>query len=316
MAVLKQMNIIAQRKFFFIFSGVLFFTSIVLFFLWGLKFGIDFTGGALLEVEFASSRPPISELQSSVLPLRLGSVQFSPSGDRILLMRMRDIDEATHQNVLNALAGAKDRAGRDAVLHEKQFSTIGPIIGKELARRSLWALGMVLALIVLYIAWAFRKISKPVSSWKFGVIAVVALFHDVFLPTGAFVILGRLWGVEVDTLFVTAILTILGFSVHDTIVVFDRIRENLKKSSFAVIRTKEGFAGVVNESLNQTIVRSVNTSFVVLLTLVAVFLFGGGSVHYFSLALIVGVIFGTYSSIFIASPLLVEWHNYSLRKGQ
>lgn len=309
------MNIIAQRKFFYIFSGVLFLASIVLFLLWGLKFGIDFTGGALLEVEFASSRPALSELQNRVQALNIGTVQFSPSGDRGLFLRFRDIDEPIHQNLLNTLAGAKDKTERDAALREKQFSTIGPVIGKELAKRSLWALVLVLVLIVLYIAWAFRKISKPVSSWKFGVIAVVALFHDVFLPTGVFVVLGKIWGVEVDTLFVTAILTILGFSVHDTIVVFDRIRENLKKSSFAVVRTKEGFEQVVNESLNQTIVRSVNTSFVVLLTLAAVFLFGGESVRYFSLALMLGVVFGTYSSIFIASPLLVTWHNYSLRKS-
>ncbi|MBU6415074.1 protein translocase subunit SecF [Patescibacteria group bacterium] len=308
------MNIIARRKIFYIFSGTLFLASIILFLLWGLKFGIDFTGGALLEVEFPSSRPPISELQNRIQPLGVGSAQFSPSGDRGLLMRLRDVDEPTHQNLLNALAGVKDKTERDAVVREKQFSTIGPVIGKELAQRSIWALCTVLLLIVLYIAWAFRKISKPVSSWKFGVIAVVALLHDVFLPTGVFVVLGKLWGVEVDTLFVTAILTILGFSVHDTIVVFDRIRENLKKSSFAAVRTKEGFEQVVNESLNQTIVRSVNTSFVVLLTLAAIFLFGGESVRYFSLALMLGVVFGTYSSIFIASPLLVTWHNYSLRK--
>lgn len=309
------MNIVAQRKFFYIFSGALFLISIVLFLLWGLKLGIDFTGGALLEVEFASSRPALSELQNRIQPLGIGSVQFSPSGERGLFLRMRDIDETAHQNLLNVLAGSKDKMGRDIALREKQFSTIGPVIGKELANRSLWALVSVLLLIVLYIAWAFRKISKPVSSWKFGVIAVVALFHDVFLPTGVFVVLGRWWGIEVDTLFVTAILTILGFSVHDTIVVFDRIRENLKKSSFTVVRTKEGFEQVVNESLNQTIVRSVNTSFVVLLTLAAVFLFGGESVRYFSLALMLGVVFGTYSSIFIASPLLVTWHNYSLRKS-
>lgn len=290
--------------------------SIILFLLWGLKFGIDFTGGALLEVEFISSRPTLSELQNRMQSLGVGFAQFNPSGDRGLLVRLRDIDEPTHQNLLNALAGAKNKMERDAALREKQFSTIGPVIGKELAQRSLWALALVLTLIVLYIAWAFRKISKPVSSWKFGVIAVVALFHDVFLPTGVFVVLGKLWGIEVDTLFVTAILTILGFSVHDTIVVFDRIRENLKKSSFAVARTKEGFEQIVNESLNQTIVRSVNTSFVVLLTLAAVFLFGGESVRYFSLALMLGVVFGTYSSIFIASPLLVTWHNHSLRKSQ
>lgn len=309
------MNIIAKRKFFFIFSGVLFVASIILFFMWGLKFGIDFTGGALLEVEFTASRPAIAELENRVLPLGLGSMQFSPSGEHALLIRMRDIDETTHQNILFALAGTKDKTERGKIINEKQFSTIGPVIGKELAQRSLWALVMVLALIVIYIAWAFRKVSKPVSSWKFGVIAVIALLHDVFLPVGAFVLLGHVWGVEVDTLFVTAILTILGFSVHDTIVVFDRIRENLKKASFNAVRTKEGFAEVVNNSLNQTIVRSVNTSLVVLLTLVAVFLFGGESVHYFSLALMLGVVFGTYSSIFIASPLLVEWHNYSLKKG-
>ena len=169
---------------------------------------------------------------------------------------------------------------------------------------------LVLAAIILYIAFAFRRVSRPVSSWFYGFFAIVALFHDIFIPLGVFSLLGHFKGVEIDTLFVTAILTVLGFSVHDTIVVFDRIRENLNLS-----RAKESFEEIVGKSLTQTITRSINTSLTVLIVLVAVFFLGAESTKYFSLALIIGIIAGTYSSIFIASPLLVTWNNFREKRA-
>ncbi|MDP1709551.1 MAG: protein translocase subunit SecF [Candidatus Komeilibacteria bacterium] len=194
------------------------------------------------------------------------------------------------------------------IVVEDQFESIGPTVGKELLRRSIYSILAVLSAIIIYIAWAFRKVSQPVSSWKYGVAAVIALTHDVVIPCGIFAVLGHFWGVEIDILFITALLTMLGFSVHDTIVVFDRTRENLARA-----RHQGSFEETVNQSVNETIRRSINTSMTAFLALLAMYLFGGDSVKYFVLALMMGIIFGTYSSIFIASPLLVVWNNWSHR---
>lgn len=191
---------------------------------------------------------------------------------------------------------------------ERRFDTIGPTIGQELRTKSLIAIALVILLIVSYIAFAFRSVSQPLASWKYGATTVVALIHDVIIPAGFFAVAGRFLGFEVDTLFVTAVLTILGFSVHDTIVVFDRIRENLKRPSF-----RGDFEALVNQSVRETLVRSLNTSLTVILALAAVYFFGGVSTKVFSVTLIVGIVVGTYSSIFIASPLLVTWNNF--RRG-
>jgi preprotein translocase subunit SecF len=188
---------------------------------------------------------------------------------------------------------------------EDRFETVGPSISTELREKTFYAIGVVVIAIILYIAWAFRSVSEPVRSWKFGVSAIGALVHDVIIPTGIFAVLGRFAGVEVDILFVTALLTILGFSVNDTIVTFDRIRENLLK------RKHDSFELIVNDSVNQTITRSINTSVTTLLALLAVYIFGGDTTRTFILTLMIGVVVGTYSSLFLASPLLVEWYKRS-----
>lgn len=278
-----------------------------MFVIFGLKLGIDFTGGSLLEVIFVGERPSLETIHKGLKPLGLGQVILQPTGERGIFIRTKDISEEAHQEILNALAGGEKR---EDALQELRFESIGPTIGKELKQKSVYSIFTVLSLIVAYIAWAFRKVSKPVSSWKYGVVAVIALFHDVFIPVGVFSILGHFWGVEMDTLFITALLTVLGFSVHDTIVVFDRIRENL-----ASAKRGEPFDEVVEKSIHQTFGRSLNTSLTVLLSLLAVFFFGGDSVRYFSLALMIGVVFGTYSSIFIASPLLITWHYFNQKKN-
>ncbi|MBI2055504.1 MAG: protein translocase subunit SecF [Candidatus Sungbacteria bacterium] len=308
------MNIIGHRRIFYALSGLLVLASAVALTVFGLELGIDFTGGSLIEVEFSSARPDMDELAQRVAGLDLGEVRFQPTGERGVIVRLKHVDETTHQEILARLgraSGANDSApdplGLTPIV-ERRFDTIGPTIGRELARKSLLAIVLAILLIVSYIAWAFRRVSQPIASWKYGLVAVAALTHDVAIPTGFFALAGRLFGYEVDTLFITAVLTILGFSVHDTIVVFDRIRENLKNS-----RDRFSFQEVVGQSVSQTMTRSINTSLTVVLALLAVYFFGGESTKVFSLTIIIGIFFGTYSSIFIASPLLVTWHQWNAK---
>ena len=287
------MFIIKHRKIWYAFSLIIVIASLFSMFKFGLKQGIDFTGGALLEVEYAA-KPDALVVKQKIEELSLGSAIVQPSGEKNIIVRMKDITEEQHQKVLSASLSV-GQGGK-----EIRFDSIGPVIGKELKKKSIPAMILVIVMIILYIAFAFRKVSQPVNSFYYGLMAVVALIHDVTLPAGVFAVLGHYYGVEVDTLFVTALLTVLGFSVHDTIVVFDRIRENLRNNG-----NKNNFETVVGASVNQTIGRSINTSLTVILVLLAIFFLGGESTKYFSLALLIGVAIGTYSSIFLASPLLV-----------
>jgi len=287
------MFIIKHRKIWYAFSLLIVIASLFSMFKFGLKQGIDFTGGALLEVEYAA-KPDAFAVKQKIESLSLGSAIVQPSGEKNIIVRMKDLTEEQHQKVLSASLSV-GQGGK-----EIRFDSIGPVIGKELKKKSITAMILVIVMIVLYIAFAFRKVSQPVNSFYYGLMAVVALVHDITLPAGVFAVLGHYYGVEVDTLFVTALLTVLGFSVHDTIVVFDRIRENLRNNG-----NKNDFETVVGASVNQTISRSINTSLTVILVLLAIFFLGGESTKYFSLALLIGVAIGTYSSIFLASPLLV-----------
>ena len=298
------MGIINNRKIWYIISGVIVLASIFSILFFGLKLGIDFTGGSLLEIEYINSatggRPEIPVLQEKINSLGLGNVVLQPSGDNGLLVRSRDLTEEEHQRLLSALGDSVSKETESpSELKEIRFDSIGPVIGQELKQKSWIAITLVVVMIVLYIAFAFRKVSKPVSSFKFGLMAIVALAHDVIIPLGIFAILGKIFSIEIDVLFITAILTILGFSVHDTIVVFDRTRENLKKG------IAKNFEETVGMSVNQTIVRSINTSITVLVVLLTIFFLGGETTKWFALALAIGVAIGTYSSIFLASPLLV-----------
>jgi len=295
---MTNFNLVKNQKYFLSFSGVLIVCGLLAVLIWGLKPGLDFTGGSLLEVSFQEARPDNQVIEQKISSLVEKPVLI-PAGEKDLIIKMKAVDEATHQKILSSL---KELGGGGDKVIEKRFEMIGPTVSAELKTKSFLAIVFVLLAIIFYIAFAFRKVSRPISSWKYGVCAVLALFHDVIIPTGVFAVLGHFLGAEVDTLFVTALLTVLGFSVHDTIVVYDRIRENLLKFP------RETFEEVVNRSVNQTAVRSVNTSLTVLLVLLATFFFGGESVKYFVLTLIIGVVFGTYSSIFIASPLLVIWN--------
>lgn len=314
------MDIIGKRKIFFIFSGILVTFSFLGFLIWGLPLGIDFTGGSLMEVEYSEARPSIADVKEKISDLDLGDVLIQQIGDKGMLLRFKSVSEDTHQEILSRLKenGKAERLaipeGTNVInevlinpgsasgneIQEKRFNSIGPVIGQELKRKTYYAIFIALVIIVGFIAWAFRKISEPVSSWKYGIIAIVALFHDISITVGVFVFLGKFFHSEVNAPFVAALLTVLGYSVNDTIVIFDRIRENLKHHY-------GDFAETVNKSVNQTLVRSVYASLTTLLVLLSLYFFGGETIKDFVLALIIGIIVGTYSSIFLASPLLVVW---------
>ena len=298
-----MINIISKTKYAYIFSIALSILSIVAIFSWGLKFGIDFTGGTLMEVKFENNIPTNQEMEDVLKDLDLKSLTIQPTQNNSILFRYASDGDAINQNVFNKL---KEKYPDSK---ELRVDYANGSVSKELKTKSFWAIFWAVAGILAYIAWAFRKVSRPVASWKYGIGAVIALIHDILITTGFFSILGHFWGVEVGVPFVAALLTILGFSVHDTIVVYDRTRENLLRSS-----SKEAFPEIVNRSLNETLVRSINTSLTVLITLLAIYIFGGESIKYFALALLIGVGFGTYSSIFIASALLVTAYKMQIRK--
>lgn len=303
------MWVIKHRAIFYTFSIILIIASIFSFFKWGLNLGIDFTGGTLIEVSYKSDKPDQNLIQDSLRKLDQ-STTVRPAGLDGYIIKMKPIDQEEKAKAMDILNVAKtDLASSSISADLKTFDSIGPILGKEALRKAGVSIVLVILGIVLFITFAFRKVSEPVSSWKYGLVAIVALIHDVIIPTGAFSILGHYRGYEVDTLFVTAILVILGFSVHDTIVVFDRVRENLRLSSKG-----KSFETTVGESINQTIVRSINTSLTTLIALIVLYFLGGSATEHFSLALIIGIAAGTYSSIFVGSALLVTIEKWGRKK--
>lgn len=318
------MTIIKYRKIWYSLSAIVVVVSLFSVFYFGLNMGIDFTGGSLLEVEYVGDedslgavRPDLQALKTRTEELGFGGVMLQPTGENGLIIRTKDLTEDEHQILLSSLGTPfGPDSGSNTNVVEIRFDSIGPVIGSELRKKSWTAISLVVIMIILYIAFVFRKVSsvslskdgKGVSSFKFGLMAIVALIHDVTIPFGVFAVLGTYFGAQIDVLFVTAMLTILGFSVHDTIVVFDRVRENLKKG------IGEDFEQSVGISVSQTITRSINTSLTSLFVLVSLFLFGAEPTKYFSLALIIGMIIGTYSSIFLASPLLVTIFNWQSKR--
>lgn len=295
-------NTLKYYKFWFTVSGLILAFGIISIAVYGLKLGIDFKGGALTELKF--DKPyDISKVRDALNSQKLAGYQLQTSSNTDLLIKTENLDQTQKE------AMEKEITAKAGSFTEVRFDSIGPVVGAELKQDAIYQLILVSLGIVIYISYAFRKVSKPVTSLRFGWSAVIALLHDLLFVLGFFSVLGHFKGVEVDSLFVTAMLTVLGFSVHDTIVVFDRIRENLK------IYAGQSIEFVVNHSISQTIVRSLNTSLTVLFVLLALLLFGGESIRYFVLALFVGIIVGTYSSIFIASPVLVMWQNWKSNKG-
>lgn len=290
------MWIINNRNIFFFLSATLVVIGAVALVQFGVRLGIDFTGGSLMEVQFQEEEPPRQEIQEALAPA-VGNVEVQRGEGGTFLLRFRDVSEEEHQQALEALEGA-------GAFEELRFDAVGPSIGEELKRSAATAIGLGLLAILFYIMWAFRGSSHTVRSWQYSTITVlVAVFHDVLLPLGAFALLGRYFGVEVNTPFVAAMLTVLGYSVNDTIVVFDRVRENLRRMA------GEPFANIVGTSLTQTFVRSLNTSLTLIFAVGAVWYFGGEAVQAFAIAMALGVAAGTYSSLFVAAPALVVLHN-------
>lgn len=300
------MFVIKYRKFFFILSGVLLIGSCIGLGVWGLKPSIEFVGGSTLTVGYGTSTPPaIDAAKAALATAGFEDATIRTEGDNGINIRTRALIEGDRDKLTAVLTSL---GGTPTI---ERLSSIGPSVGQELRHKTAKALVMVLVMIMLYIAFVFRKVSKPISSWVYGLVTIVTLIHDVVIPAGVFVLLGHFVGYEADTLFVVAILTILGLSVTDTVVVFDRVRENLERGGDSA---QKNFTEIVGKSLEQTYVRSFNTSFTVVLVLLVLFFVGSASVHTFVLTLLVGIIAGTYSSIFIASPLLVVFANRKLAK--
>lgn len=297
-----MLNFKKNIVYFFLLPGVLSLLALFAILTWGLKPGIDLAGGSLLQVTYPNGRPPIEQVQALVSKLHFGEVRVQPTGQSGYLLRQRDLTTQEKNQFETVLGGL-------GKINEDQFTTVGPTLGAELLRKAWIALSLVALCIILFIAFAFRHVSKPVVSWKYGIVAIVTLLHDVLIPVGLFSFLGYSRGAEVDTLFIVALLTILGISINDTIVVFDRIRENLGLNEQR--NRKEDFDSVVGRSIMQTLARSVNTSFTVVIVLLALFFVGPVATRDFALTLIVGMIAGTYSSIFLAAPLLVVWQRGS-----
>lgn len=296
------MNIIGLRKLWYLISGILIIPGIVALFLWGLKPGIDFRGGTVMEVKFSDKNISQEQVKNSLNELNLTNLVVIPSQDNFLI-KTEPINQETHLKIGENLK----KVGES---QELSYTTVGPTVSKDLTRKAIIAIVLASLAIILYIAFAFRQVPRPASSWKFGICAVLALIHDLIFVTGLWSILGHFFGYEIDSLFITGLLTIMGFSVHDTIVVFDRIRENLRK------HPSNSFEENANNSIIQTLNRSLNTTLTVLIVLAAMYFLGGESLKHFVLMLLIGITIGTYSSIFTASPLLVTWqgwNNYRLR---
>lgn len=293
------MFVIKYKKIFLIISIVLVALSLASISIFGLNLGIDFKGGAQMEVVYGTVVDTQADIEAKLAPLALGQALIQPTGTNGYIIKTRDLTEAEHLSMVSAL-------GKDVT--EKSFTSIGPSVGKELARKAIILFVLVSLGIIFFIAFSFRKVSKPISSWKYGFIAIVSLIHDVLIPVGVFVVISHYTGVEVDTLFVVAVLTILGLSVSDTIVVFDRIRENLRVGHFKT------FEETVGNSLRQVYTRSIMTSLTVIMVLLALVFFGPHSTRVFAIMLTAGMFFGTYSSIFLASPLLVFLNNRLVEK--
>ena len=280
-------------KLYYAISVILALAAAGVLLIFGLRMGLDFSGGSIMEVEFAE-RPANAAIQEKLQDMNLGEIVIQPAGDRGVIIRMKEIDESAHNIVFS-------RLGEISEAKELRFESIGPVIGQELSNKTLLLVVVSLAGLLLYIIIAFRKVSWPVSGFKYGIISIIALSFDVLITIGAFSLLGKFYNVQFNIPIVTALLTILGYTINDKVIVFDRVRENLTRNKSA------DFRELVNLSLNQTLFRSITTGFCSLLVLISIFLFGGETLRYFALTLIVGIAVGTYSSLFLASPLLASW---------
>lgn len=297
------MNIIARRKLWYLISLILIIPGIVGLILWKLPLGIDFKGGTMLDVSYQENSVTKDQITEKLKESGLKDINVQPGANATFLIKTEPLNNETIQKTTQALSSIGES------YKQNRLDSVGPTVSSDLKTKAIIAIIIASLAIIIYIAIAFNKVPKPASSWRFGVCAVLALIHDILFVVGSFAILGHFFGYEINSLFITALLTVMGFSVHDTIVVFDRIRENLRKSPSLSFETN------VNNSIIQTLNRSLNTSFTVLIVLLSLFLLGGASLQEFTLALLLGVSIGTYSSIFNATPLLVSWQGWSMSRA-
>ena len=293
-------NFLKYKKIYYILSALLVLVAIFSLLFFGLNFGIDFLGGSILEADF-EARPANTVIQEKLKDLNLGDLTIQPTQENGVIIRMREIDEATHQQIVSKLVELSK-------IEEKRFESVGPVIGEELRQKTIILIAVSLIALLIYIAVSFRKVSRPISGWQYGITSILALTFDVLITVGLFALLGKFYNIQFNIPIVTALLTILGYTINDKVIVFDRIRENILRSRGL------DFENLVNQSLNQTLSRSLSTGFCSLLVLFFIFLFGGETLKYFSLTLIIGIIIGTYSSLFLATPFLVSWLKWSQRR--
>lgn len=295
------MRILDYYKYLFALSGIILVLGIASIGIFGFHLGVDFKGGTVTELAF---KQPFEQdkVRAALDSNNIQGYQLQSTGENGLIIKTGSLSKEAYDKLAGEI---RTQAGD---FEEKRFDSIGPVVGEELKRKAIYQLIIVSLGIVLYIAYAFRKVSRPITPLQFGVAAIVALVHDLLIVLGIFSLLGHFYNIEIDSLFVTAMLTVLGFSVHDTIIVFDRIRENLR------VYAGQSIEFIVNHSISQTLVRSLNTSLTVLFVLLAMLLFGGETIRYFVLALFIGIAAGTYSSIFVAAPMLVLWQNWRNKK--
>lgn len=302
------MFVINHRKIFYTISGLIIAASVFAISFWGINLGVDFVGGSILEINYTEEKTDKDSVVESIGSLGLEKdLSVRATGETGYIIRSTEITDQQKNQIVEVL-------GQQNPVEEVRFNTVGPTLGKELTSKGMVAFLVIVVLIILFVAYSFRHVSKPVSSWKYGLVAIIAFIHDVLVPIGLFAFLGQFYGIEVDTLFIVAILVVLGYSINDTIVVFDRIRDNL--SNIPEKKRKMRFEKVVGQSLKQVFARSINTSITTLLALLALFFFGGESTKWFALALVAGILAGTYSSIFFASPMLVTLSRLGSKKGK
>jgi len=299
-----NISFVKYRKICFIFSGILLAGSLVCLIIFGLKLGIDFTGGSILELEFKTARPTNQEIRESLKEFNLGEIYIQPADEKGLILRMKDISEDVHQQIIQKLKGPTS-GGYPGELEEKRFESIGPVIGQELKEKAKLLIAISLLSIVFYIAIAFRKVQKPLSSWQYGIASLLILSHDILIPLGVFALLGKFYQIQLTIPIICALLTVVGYAINNVVVVYDRLRENLLRGVFRDFVLE--FETAANKSINQTLTRQLNTSLTTLFPLIAIFFLGGETLKYFALTLILGITAGTYSSIFLATPILVSW---------
>lgn len=297
------MFVVNHRRFFFWLTGLILAAAVAAIIVWGLPLGIDFTGGSLMQVSYPNGRPALSDIQTQVSAIPLGAVSVREAGTNAVSIRTRTMTPEEHAAVLSAIS-------KNASTTELAFTSVGPSLGSQFTNKAWWALLAVVFAIVVYIAFAFRKVSRPVPSWGYGLTVVVMLAIDLIVPTGFFAGLAHFTGAEVDSLFVVAILALLGYVVNDVIVVFDRVRENLSKNEKA--NNKEPFETTIGRSIDETIARSINTALTVALALLTLIYLGAPATRDFALVMLVGVLAGTFSSITRSAPFLIplaRWFN-------